>query len=96
MKFKINEHFFIELLFHNQQVIVFTITRIHIHSLQVDVILMIDTLLSKMNKQKGAEGESMVARLAQFSRQLGIRGLFLGLGARVIMVRQKEKYQILF
>jgi solute carrier family 25 phosphate transporter 3 len=45
-----------------------------------------DTLLSKINKQKGAEGEGIVSRLVSMSRQLGIRGLFLGLGARIVMV----------
>lgn len=45
-----------------------------------------DTLLSKMNKTKAAVGETIVSRLLAFSKALGPRGLFLGLGARVIMV----------
>jgi len=45
-----------------------------------------DTLLSKINKQKGAEGESIVSRLISMSKQLGMRGLFLGLGPRIVMV----------
>lgn len=44
-----------------------------------------DTLLSKINKQKGAEG-SIVSRLATLAKELGPRGLFLGLGARIVMV----------
>ncbi|KAI0233703.1 mitochondrial phosphate carrier protein [Massospora cicadina] len=44
-----------------------------------------DTLLSKINKQKGAEG-SITARLAFMAKELGPRGLFLGLGARIVMV----------
>lgn len=44
-----------------------------------------DTLLSKINKQKNAEG-SITSRLVQLSKELGVRGLFLGLGARVVMV----------
>lgn len=44
-----------------------------------------DTLLSKINKQKGAEG-SVAARLAMMAKELGPRGLFLGLGARIVMV----------
>ncbi|KAI9293781.1 mitochondrial phosphate carrier protein [Neoconidiobolus thromboides FSU 785] len=44
-----------------------------------------DTLLSKINKQKGAEG-SIVPRLIIAAKELGPRGLFLGLGARIIMV----------
>lgn len=45
-----------------------------------------DTLLSKVNKQKGAEGESISSRLVKMAKQLGVRGLFLGLGARIVMV----------
>jgi solute carrier family 25 phosphate transporter 3 len=44
-----------------------------------------DTLLSKINKQKGAEG-SITSRLIKLSKELGPRGLFLGLGARIVMV----------
>jgi len=44
-----------------------------------------DTLLSKINKQKGGEG-SIVSRLFSLAAQLGPRGLFLGLGARIVMV----------
>jgi len=45
-----------------------------------------DTLLSKINKQKGAEGESIASRLVSMSKQLGVKGLFLGLGPRIVMV----------
>ncbi|KAG9295120.1 hypothetical protein G9A89_006101 [Geosiphon pyriformis] len=44
-----------------------------------------DTLLSKINKQKGAEG-SIASRLIVLAKELGPRGLFLGLGARLVMV----------
>lgn len=44
-----------------------------------------DTLLSKINKQKGASG-SVTSRLIALSKELGARGLFLGLGARLVMV----------
>jgi solute carrier family 25 phosphate transporter 3 len=44
-----------------------------------------DTLLSKINKQKGVEG-SISSRLVALARELGPRGLFLGLGARLVMV----------
>lgn len=44
-----------------------------------------DTLLSKINKQKGAEG-SITSRLVGLAKELGPRGLFLGLGPRIIMV----------
>ncbi|KNE59088.1 hypothetical protein AMAG_03432 [Allomyces macrogynus ATCC 38327] len=45
-----------------------------------------DTLLSKINKTKGKEGESVTSRLISMSKELGPRGLFLGLGARIVMV----------
>ncbi|KAL0485806.1 mitochondrial phosphate carrier protein MIR1 [Acrasis kona] len=45
-----------------------------------------DTLLSKINKTKGAEGESISSRLVGMSKQLGVKGLFLGLGPRIVMV----------
>ncbi|KAG2222383.1 hypothetical protein INT45_006905 [Circinella minor] len=45
-----------------------------------------DTLLSKINKQKGAEGESVTSRLITMSKQLGVKGLFGGLVPRIVMV----------
>ncbi|CAO1632316.1 unnamed protein product [Parajaminaea phylloscopi] len=45
-----------------------------------------DTLLSKINKTKAAPGEGTVSRLVSMSKQLGVRGLFGGLGARFVMV----------
>ncbi|CAG8525397.1 9897_t:CDS:2 [Ambispora gerdemannii] len=44
-----------------------------------------DTLLSKINKQKGTPG-SVTSRLIKLAQELGPRGLFLGLGARLVMV----------
>lgn len=44
-----------------------------------------DTLLSKINKQKGASG-SISSRLISISKELGVRGLFTGLGPRIVMV----------
>ena len=44
-----------------------------------------DTLLSKINKQKGGEG-SVMSRLFTIAKDLGFRGLFTGLGPRIIMV----------
>ncbi|ORX90939.1 mitochondrial carrier [Basidiobolus meristosporus CBS 931.73] len=44
-----------------------------------------DTLLSKINKQKGAEG-SVTSRLIGLSKELGVKGLFIGLGPRIVMV----------
>ncbi|KAI8384660.1 mitochondrial carrier domain-containing protein [Radiomyces spectabilis] len=45
-----------------------------------------DTLLSKINKQKGVEGQSVTSRLVTMAGQLGVKGLFLGLGPRIVMV----------
>lgn len=45
-----------------------------------------DTLLSKMNKTAGLAGESTSGKLARLARETGIRGLFSGLGARLVMV----------
>jgi len=52
-----------------------------------------DTLLSKINKQKGAEGESIITRLGGMARQLGFSGLFLGLGPRIVMVGTLTAFQ---
>lgn len=45
-----------------------------------------DTLLSKINKTKAAPGETTTSRLIGMSKQLGVRGLFGGLGARFVMI----------
>ena len=45
-----------------------------------------DTMLSKINKTKGAPGEGTTSRLIKIGRELGLRGSYTGLGARLIMV----------
>jgi hypothetical protein len=45
-----------------------------------------DTLLSKINKSKGAPGQSTTSRLVQMSGQLGVKGLFTGMSARLVMI----------
>ena len=45
-----------------------------------------DTMLSKINKTKGAPGEGTVSRLIKISKELGLRGSFGGIGARLAMV----------
>jgi solute carrier family 25 (mitochondrial phosphate transporter), member 3 len=45
-----------------------------------------DTMLSKINKTKGLPGESTTSRLIKIGRDLGFRGSFAGLGARLFMV----------
>lgn len=45
-----------------------------------------DTMLSKINKTKGLPGESTTSRLVKIAGELGVRGSFSGLGARLFMV----------
>ena len=45
-----------------------------------------DTMLSKINKTKGAPGEGTTSRLIKIGRELGFRGSFAGIGARLVMV----------
>ncbi|KAG8901092.1 Cu/Pi carrier [Tulasnella sp. 403] len=45
-----------------------------------------DTLLSKINKTKALPGETITSRLVKMAGQLGVKGLFTGMGARLVMV----------
>lgn len=45
-----------------------------------------DTMLSKINKTKGAPGEGTMTRLVKIGRELGLRGSYTGIGARLFMV----------
>ncbi|CEJ60848.1 Putative Mitochondrial phosphate carrier protein [Penicillium brasilianum] len=45
-----------------------------------------DTMLSKINKTKGLPGEGTASRLIKITQELGIRGSFSGIGARLFMV----------
>ncbi|KAF4975153.1 hypothetical protein FZEAL_8030 [Fusarium zealandicum] len=45
-----------------------------------------DTMLSKINKTKGLPGEGTVSRLFKIGKELGIRGSYSGIGARLFMV----------
>lgn len=45
-----------------------------------------DTLLSKINKTKALPGETTTGRLIKLGGQLGVSGLFTGMGARLVMV----------
>lgn len=45
-----------------------------------------DTMLSKINKTQGLPGEGTVSRLIKISKELGLRGSFGGIGARLFMV----------
>jgi len=45
-----------------------------------------DTMLSKINKTKGLPGESTTSRLIKIAKELGLRGSYTGIGARLFMV----------
>lgn len=45
-----------------------------------------DTMLSKINKTQGAPGEGTISRLIKIAGELGIRGSYAGIGARLFMV----------
>lgn len=45
-----------------------------------------DTMLSKINKTKGLPGESTTSRLIKIAKELGFRGSYAGIGARLFMV----------
>ena len=45
-----------------------------------------DTMLSKINKTKGLPGEGTISRLIKIGGELGLRGSFSGIGARLVMV----------
>lgn len=45
-----------------------------------------DTMLSKINKTKGEPGEGTTSRLIKIAKELGLRGSYSGIGARLFMV----------
>lgn len=45
-----------------------------------------DTMLSKINKSKGAPGEGTTTRLIKIAKELGLKGSYTGIGARLFMV----------
>lgn len=45
-----------------------------------------DTMLSKINKTKGLPGEGTMTRLVKIGKELGLRGSYSGIGARLFMV----------
>lgn len=42
--------------------------------------------MSKINKTKGEPGQGVASRLVSMSKQLGVRGLFTGMSARLVMI----------
>lgn len=45
-----------------------------------------DTMLSKINKTQGLPGEGTTSRLIKIAKELGFRGSYSGIGARLFMV----------
>lgn len=45
-----------------------------------------DTMLSKINKTEGLPGEGTTTRLIKIGKELGLKGSFSGIGARLFMV----------
>ena len=45
-----------------------------------------DTMLSKINKTPGLPGESNTSRLIKIAKELGFRGSYAGIGARLFLV----------
>ncbi|ROW06505.1 hypothetical protein VMCG_04273 [Cytospora schulzeri] len=52
-----------------------------------------DTMLSKINKTKGAPGEGTTARLIKIGKELGLRGSYTGIGTRLFMVGTLTAFQ---
>jgi len=52
-----------------------------------------DTMLSKINKTPGAPGEGTTARLVKIGKELGIKGSYTGIGARLFMVGTLTAFQ---
>lgn len=44
-----------------------------------------DTMLSKINKTPGAPGEGTTSRLIKIGKELGLKGSYTGIGARLFM-----------
>lgn len=45
-----------------------------------------DTMLSKINKTKGLPGESTTSRLIKIAKELGLRGSYVGINARLVLI----------
>ncbi|KAK3320987.1 mitochondrial carrier domain-containing protein [Cercophora scortea] len=52
-----------------------------------------DTMLSKINKTKGAPGEGTTTRLIKIAKELGLRGSYSGIGTRLFMVGTLTAFQ---
>ena len=52
-----------------------------------------DTMLSRINKTKGLPGEGTTSRLIKIAKELGLRGSYTGIGARLFMVGKLIRLQ---
>ncbi|KAK4190316.1 putative mitochondrial phosphate carrier protein [Podospora australis] len=52
-----------------------------------------DTMLSKINKTPGAPGEGTTSRLIKIAKELGLKGSYTGIGARLFMVGTLTAFQ---
>ncbi|KAI5788963.1 mitochondrial phosphate carrier protein [Peziza echinospora] len=52
-----------------------------------------DTMLSKINKTPGAPGEGTTSRLIKIAKELGLKGSYTGIGARLFMVGSLTAFQ---
>ncbi|KAI5817305.1 mitochondrial carrier domain-containing protein [Pyronema omphalodes] len=52
-----------------------------------------DTMLSKINKTPGAPGEGTTSRLIKIGKELGLKGSYTGIGARLFMVGTLTAFQ---
>ncbi|KAK4640223.1 mitochondrial phosphate carrier protein [Podospora bellae-mahoneyi] len=52
-----------------------------------------DTMLSKINKTPGAPGEGTTTRLIKIAKELGLKGSYTGIGARLFMVGTLTAFQ---
>ncbi|KAK4100953.1 mitochondrial carrier [Parathielavia hyrcaniae] len=52
-----------------------------------------DTMLSKINKTPGLPGEGTTSRLIKIGRELGLKGSYTGIGARLFMVGTLTAFQ---
>ena len=50
-----------------------------------------DTMLSKINKTKGLPGEGTASRLIKIAKELGFRGSYTGIGARLFMIGKWDR-----
>lgn len=51
-----------------------------------------DTMLSKINKTKGLPGEGTTSRLIKIAKELGLKGSYAGIGARLFVSHWYDEF----